>query len=387
MDFRFTPEQEAFRQEVNGFLQSVLTPDFRRRLHEGGDERLYGGFSQEFSKKLASKGWIGIDWPPEYGGLGKGPMERLIINEALLLHDAPIGYHILGERQTGPSIIRHGTEEQRRELLPKITGADVSFCLGLSEPEAGSDLANVQTRATIDGDHYVINGQKIWMSFGHRADLCGLVVRTDPNVPKHKGISMIIVDMKSPGITIQPLINMAGEHGFNQIFFDNVRVHRRNLLGEENAGWYILAEHLDFERAGIDRIAYNQRLFEECLAFVRQAPRLDSARDALVRHRLADLYVELQMGRLLAYRVAWLLEQDIVPNAEASMSKAFGSEWCQRAAFSVYQIVEWYGRNASAELRERAMYAYLNSVADTIRGGTSEIQRNIIALRGLQMPR
>jgi alkylation response protein AidB-like acyl-CoA dehydrogenase len=383
MEFGFTAEQEAFRQEVRHFLQEVLTPGFREALRRSGDE----AFSPEFSRRLSHTGWIGLNWPPEYGGLGKGAMERFIFNEELVTHDAPIDYHFVGERQVGPSLMRHGSEEQRRELLPKIARSEVCFCLGLSEPEAGSDLANVQTRAVRDGDYYIVDGQKTWTSHAHGADMCWLVVRTDPNVPKHRGISILIVDMKSRGVTVQPIINMAGLRGFSEVFFENVQVPSTNLIGQENAGWYILAEHLDFERAGIDRIAYNQRTFEECLEFVRRAPSLGRGRDHIIRQRLAELYIELQVGRLLAYRVAWLMDRGVVPNAEICMSKAFGSEWCQRMANTVLQIAAVYGAAAPRELQERAVRFYLISVGDTIRAGTSEIQRNVIAQRGLGLPR
>lgn len=383
MEFRFTPEQETFRQEVRDFLQETVTPEFRQRLRASGDET----FSPQFSRRLSERGWMGLNWPPEYGGLGKGAMERFILNEELVVHDAPIGYHFLGERQVGPSLMRHGTEQQKRDLLPKIARAEVSFCLGLSEPEAGSDLANVQTRAVRDGDYYIVNGQKIWTSHAHSADMCWLVVRTDPNAPKHRGISILIVDMKSRGIGVQPLTNMAGMHGFSQVFLEDVQVPSANLVGEENAGWYILAEHLDFERAGIDRIAYNQRLFEECLEFVRRAPDLDNGRDRIIRQRLAELYVELEVGRLLAYRVAWMMDKGVIPNAEVSISKVFGSEWCQRMANAVLQVTEVYGAAAPRDLAERATRFYLISVGDTIRAGSSEIQRNIIAQRGLGLPR
>ncbi|MGQ9571931.1 MAG: acyl-CoA dehydrogenase family protein [Dehalococcoidia bacterium] len=383
MEFGFTAEQESFRQEVRRFLQDVLTPEFREALKRSGDENC----SPEFSRRLSEKGWIGLNWPPEYGGLGKGAVDRFIFNEELVTHDAPVDYHFIGERQVGPSLMRHGSEEQKRDLLPKIARAEISFCLGLSEPEAGSDLANVQTRAVRNGDYYIVNGQKIWTSHAHSADICWLVVRTDPDAPKHRGISILMVDMKSRGIDAQPLVNMAGTPGFSQVFFEDVQVPAANLVGQENTGWYIIAEHLDFERAGIDRIAYNQRVFEECLEFVRHAPTLGDGRDRMIRQRLAELYVELQVGRLLAYRVAWLMDQGVVPNAEVCMSKVFGSEWCQRMANTVLQIASLYGAATPSELRDRAMRFYLVSAGDTIRAGTSEIQRNVIAQRGLALPR
>lgn len=383
MEFGFTAEQEAFRQEVRRFLEEVLTPEFREALKRSEDE----GFSPEFSRRLSETGWIGLNWPPEYGGLGKGAMERFIFNEELVTHDAPIGYHFVGERQVGPSLMRHGSDEQKRQLLPKVARSEVCFCLGLSEPEAGSDLANVQARAVQDGDHYIVNGQKTWTSHAQNADMCWLVVRTDPTAPKHRGISILIVDMRSRGVAVRPLVNMAGTRGFSEVFFEDVQVPATNLVGQENAGWYLLAEHLDFERAGIDRIAYNQRVYEECLEFVRRAPALGGGRDRIIRQRLAELYVELEVGRLLAYRVAWLMDQGVVPNAQVCMSKAYGSEWCQRMANTVLQVGEAYGAMAPRELRERAERSYLISVGDTIRAGTSEIQRNIIAQRGLGLPR
>ena len=383
MEFRFTPEQEAFRREVRQFLSEVLTPDLRQKLRESGDE----GFSPEFSRKLSERGWIGLNWPREHGGLAKGTVERCIFNEELAVHDAPTGYHLFGERQVGPSLIRYGTEEQKRELLPRIARSEISFCLGLSEPEAGSDLANVRTGAAREGDFYTVNGQKIWTSYAHRADMCLLVVRTDPDAPKHRGISILLVDMRSPGITVQPLVNMAGGHSFNQLFFENLRVPSRNLLGQEDMGWYVLAEHLDFERAGIDRIARSQRLFHDCLDFVRQVSQSGPHVGPVVRQRLAELHTELAVGRLLAYRVAWLMDRGLFPNPEASMSKVFGTEWCQKVANLAYQVAARHGARVPPELRARAMRSYLMSVGDTIAAGTSEIQRNVISQRGLGLPR
>lgn len=363
-------------------MEEVLTPEFRATLRQRGDQR----FSPEFSRKLSEKGWIGLNWPVEWGGKDRTAVERFILIEELARHDAPLHYHGAAERQVGPSLIRHGTSEQKQEFLPKIVRSELSFCLGLSEPGAGSDLANVATKAVADGDDYVVNGQKIWTSFAHRSDMCWLVVRTSDTAEKHRGISMLLVDMKSPGITVRPLINMSAEHGFNQVFFKDVRVPRSNLVGDENSGWYILAEHLDFERAGIDRIAYSQGLFEDCLKIMRGRC-TDGQRGGVVRQRLAELSIELAVGRLLAYRVACLFDSGVVPNVEVSMAKAFGSEWTQRMANAVYDIAMTHGDTFSREFQERAARAYLTSVADTVRAGTSEIQRNIIAQRGLRLPR
>ena len=378
MDFQFTAEQTALRHEVRRFLDEEL----------GDDPAERDGFSPEFSKKLARRGWIGIGWPREYGGGGMGPVEQMIFREEFVGADAPVGYHLTAERQVAPSLLLHGSDEQRSEYIPKILNADISFALGLSEPGAGSDLASVATRAVRDGDDYVVNGQKIWTSLAHRADAIWLVTRTNPDAPKHKGISILLLDLKSPGIQVRPLINMADGHGFNEVFFTDVRVPARNRVGEEDRGWYLLAEHLDFERSGIERIVGTRKLFDETLAYVQSLPANHVARRR-ARLALAQLAIELDLGRLLAYRVAWMQSQGLVPNYEASISKMFGTEWQQRMSRTALAIVGLEGAAArdSSSFARRVQRQYLSSVSATIGGGTSEIQRNIIATRGLGLPR
>ena len=378
MDFQFTAEQTALRHEVRRFLDEEL----------GDEPGERDGFSPEFSKKLARRGWIGIGWPREYGGGGLGPVEQMIFREEFVGADAPVGYHLTAERQVAPSLLLHGSDEQRSEYIPKILNADISFALGLSEPGAGSDLASVATRAVRDGDDYVVNGQKIWTSLAHRADAIWLVTRTNPDAPKHKGISILLLDLKSPGIQVRPLINMADGHGFNEVFFTDVRVPVRNRVGEEDRGWYLLAEHLDFERSGIERIVGTRKLFDETLAYVQSLPANHVARRR-ARLALAQLAIELDLGRLLAYRVAWMQSQGLVPNYEASISKMFGTEWQQRMSRTALAIVGLEGAAArdSSSFARRVQRQYLSSVSATIGGGTSEIQRNIIATRGLGLPR
>lgn len=376
MRFAFTPEQEAFRKELQDFLE--------REVPRGGD---LDGYDRAFSKKLAERHWIGIAWPKEYGGQGLGSVEQMIYTEEMILHSAPRGYHFTAERQVGPSLILHGTEEQKRDWIPRIINADVSFALGLSEPGAGSDLAAVQTRAVRDGDEYIVNGQKIWTSGAHRCDAIWLVVRTDPDAPKHRGISCLMVDLDSPGITIRPLMDMTGQHHFNEVFFEDVRVPVDRRVGEENRGWYILAEHLDFERSGIERLVDLQHLFNDVMELARERAREGKLPDAL-RQRLAELTIELNVGRLMCYRVAWLQSVGRVPNYEASMAKAFGTEWSQRAMAAAMNLIQLDGgAYREGTLASRVARTYLNAVSRTIAGGTSEIQRNIIATRGLGLPR
>ena len=381
VEFRFTDDQEQFRSQIRSFLDVELADRAKR-------PDMSEGFSKSFSKKLAGRGWIGMAWPQEYGGKGLSPIERLIFTEEMVTRQAPTGYHFVAERQMGPSIIVNGTEEQRREHLPKIINAEESWAIGMSEPGAGSDLASVQTRAVRDGDEYVVNGQKIWTSSAHLADMIWLVTRTDPDAPKHRGISILIVDMKSPGISVRPLVNMGNQHNFNEVYFDNVRVPRRNLVGEENRGWYVTAGNLDFERSGIERIVTSGLLFAEVMTYAKTLK--GDPRFARLRTELAERYLELQTGRLLAYRVAWQLSKNQLPNYEASMSKVFGTEWTQRMTNTAMHMVATFGladRPEAETLRTRIINGYLNAISLTIAGGTSEIQRNIIATRGLGLPR
>jgi alkylation response protein AidB-like acyl-CoA dehydrogenase len=269
-----------------------------------------------------------------------------------------------------------------------ISRAEIFWCQGFSEPESGSDLASLQTRAVLDGDSYVVNGQKIWTSNAHHADWIFLLARTDPDAPKHRGISFFLVDMRSPGITVQPLINMTGGHGFNQVFFDNVRVPRQNLVGEENRGWYIAATTLDFERSGINRIAAAVRVLDGLIDHVRGST---SLKTEAIRNQLAELKIEFDLGRMLAYRVAWMQSRKLIPNYEASMSKLFGSEVQQRLANFALNTLGLHGQLAhgsrSVLFDGRIEQYYLSTVSVTIAAGTSEVQRNIIATRGLGLPR
>ena len=381
MEFRFTDDQEQFRSQIRSFLDVELADRANR-------PDMSEGFSKSFSKKLAGRGWIGMAWPQKYGGKGLSPIERLIFTEEMVTRQAPTGYHFVAERQMGPSIIVNGTEDQRREHLPKIINAEESWAIGMSEPGAGSDLASVQTRAVRDGDEYVVNGQKIWTSSAHLADMIWLVTRTDPDAPKHRGISILIVDMKSPGVSVRPLVNMGNQHHFNEVYFDNVRVPRQNLVGEENRGWYVTAGNLDFERSGIERIATSGLLFTEVMTYAKTLK--GDPRFGRLRTELAERYLELQTGRLLAYRVAWQLSKNQLPNYEASMSKVFGTEWTQRMTNTAMHMIATFGladRPEAETLRARIINGYLNAISLTIAGGTSEIQRNIIATRGLGLPR
>lgn len=393
MDFGFTPEEEAFRQEIRQFLKEELPPHWEGFENEFDSENFE--FTKQIVKKLGAKGWLALAWPKEYGGLARPAIEQLIFKEEMSYHRVPgIDMGVGGITWIGPTLMLLGTEEQKREHLPKIAAGEKWWCTAYSEPNAGSDMAAVMCRAVAHGDEYTINGQKVWTSAAHVADWCWLTARTGPEEPKHKGISLFLVDMKTPGITVRPLINMAGHHRFNEIFFDDVRVPKSNLVGEENRGWYHTMVSLDFERtAGVMMAGAAKRTLEDLVGFVKETKRNGEplARDPANRQKLAELAIEVEVARMMSYRVVWMQAKGIIPNYEASMIKVFASEAMQRVAHVGTQIMGLYGQlemgSKWAPLKGRMENAYLGSVGMLIAAGTSEIQRSIIAIRGLGLPR
>ncbi len=389
MEFRFTPEEEAFRDELREFLTQELPPGWTGSLDDEDED---WDFTLKMRRRLAEKGWLTMAWPREYGGQGASHMKQVIFAEEMTYQRAP-GRDGFGIRMLAPTLMIHGTEEQKREHLPPIARGEVQWCQGYSEPESGSDLASLQTRAVEDGDDFVINGAKIWTSMAHRADWMFMLARTDPSAPKHRGISFFLLNMRDPGVTVRPIINMAGLHSFNMVTFDNVRVSKRNLVGERNRGWYVGATLLDFERSGVEYSAGARRTLEELVQFCKGHTRNGRAlaEDPLVRRRLADMAIEVEVSRLLSYNIAWMQSQGKVPNKEASMGKVFGTELQQRMAATGMAILGLYGQlgpdSRYAPLQGRIQRSYMTSVSATIAAGTSEIQRNIIATRGLGLPR
>ncbi len=321
-----------------------------------------------------------------------GIMEQVVMREEMAYARAPL-LDIFGVNMIGPVLMMYGTEEQKKQHLPGIASGEVMWCQGYSEPESGSDLASLQTRAVRDGDDYVVNGQKIWTSNAHRADWIFMLARTDPDAPKHKGISFLLTPMKAPGISTRPLINMAGQHGFNEVFFEDVRVPATNLVGEENRGWYVGATLLDFERSGIGSSAAVRRNLDDLLGYVRESAGNGGAgRDRTARHKLAELVIETDVGRYLSYRVASLQARGEVPNYEASVAKSYLSELSQRVAGAGVNIMGLAGQVRPespkwAKLQGRLTLQYMVTLGQTIAGGTTEIQKGIIATRGLGLPR
>jgi len=393
MDYRFTDEEESFRTEVRQFLRSELPEEWDFDPFELTEDKW--DFARDFTKELAGKGWVAPAWPHEYGGQGMPYMKQVVLSEEIAYHRAP-NTSLIGVTYAGPTIIVYGNDDQKKQFLPGITSGDIVWCQGYSEPNAGSDLASLQTRAVKDGDDYIINGTKIWSSNAHKANWCFFLARTDTEAPKHKGISYFITPMDAPGISVRPLVNLADEHVFNEIIFDNVRVPLKYLVGEENRGWYIGMTTLDFERSNISTAAQYRRTFEQLVDYVKNGTNGSSRTNGdevgtSVKAKLADLAIENQVGRYLSYRVASMQSRGQIPNYESSAAKVYHSEYGQRLAGAGLQIMGMHGtlREGSKHARMRGRFArtYLTSIGGTIAAGTSEIQRGIIAQRGLGLSR
>ena len=383
MDFALSEEEEAFRQEVRDFLNKEVPPEVLREAESGLG---WGPHTWEFVRKLGGRGWLCPSWPREYGGLGLSPIYRFILHEELDYSGAIPEALVIGAGIAGPTIMLYGTEEQKQEYLPGIARGEIEFALGYTEPEAGSDLANLQIRAEETDDHYIINGQKLYNTRCHYAQYHWLGARTDPHVPKHRGISLFIVDLSSPGITIRPLWTLSGVRT-NEVFYDNVLVPKGNLVGEKDRGFYYMMTALEFER--VLSVGGLRRVFEEVVSYVKERPALND--DTLIRQQIAEIETEIEVAKLFVYRLAWLQTRRIVANYEAAALKLFASELWQRLANSAMEILGLHGqlqRNSKwAPLNGRMERLSRESIFYTFAGGTSEVMRNIIATRGLGLPR
>jgi len=391
MDFRFTTEEETFRDEVKDFLKTELASGWDEQFDSESEMGMaaQSDFAKAFNKKLAERHWLALPWPVEYGGLKATVMQQVIYNEEMAYTGAPTGFN-MGVAWVGPSLMLYGTEEQKKEFLPKITNLEHVWCTLYSEPAAGSDLASLQTKAIRDGDEYVINGQKIWTSGAHRSNWGWIAARTDFEAPKHKGISMFIMPMDAPGISIRPLINMAGQHGFNEVFLEDVRIPAKNLVGQENMGWYQLAVALDFERSSIAGSARARRILDEYIRFA-QENRWAVDDHPEIRNRLAEISIEIDIAKYLSYRVASMQQSGKIPNYEATIAKMYSSELGQRLSNTGMQLLGLYGqvhpKSKYAKIKGLTERYYQMSVAETIAGGTSEVMRSVAAIRGLGLPR
>ena len=394
MDFRDAPADTPFRAEVRVFIDKEMSGELRQGDGGWGSFDMGGRRSpaaQAWRRKLAGRGWLAPAWPKEYGGAGMTVMQQFIFNEEMALARAPRMGGI-GIGWAAPTIMIYGTDEQKKRFIPDILSGEQVWCQGFSEPGAGSDLASLQTRAVRDGDDYIVNGQKIWTSGAQYAQRMILLARTDADAPKHKGISYFLLDMKSPGVSIRPLVNMAGSADFNEVFFDNVRVPKEDLLGEENRGWYMATTTLDYERSNIATATNLVLSVGDLVCWVKEhesTPVCALRRQPTLRYELADRAIEAEAARLMSYKVISMQNAGMIPNKEASIAKLYSSELEQRLALTGLKTLGLYSQlsDGGAPMNGRMARMYLYAVAITVGGGTSEIQRGIIAMRGLGLPR
>lgn len=385
MDLEYTPEQVQLRAEMRATLQEVMTPE---RVAAIGKNIEGGPAVRDAVRALAKAGLLGVGWPKEWGGRGFSAIEQFIFSEEARRAGAPIPLVTLNT--VGPTLMQRGTEEQKRQFLPAILDGTVEFAIGYSEPGAGSDLASVRTTAVRDGDEYVINGQKMFTSGAAYADYIWLAVRTDPNVKKHKGISILIVPTSSPGFSWQPLHTMPGVSTF-YTFYDDVRVPATALVGEENQGWQLITTQLNFERAALGNLGALEPLFEKTLQWA-QSTELDGARvidQPWVQLALARVEAQVGAYKLVNLRVNAAMTKGVLSMGEASAAKVFGTELTQQVARQLLEVLDGNGirRGTDAPLRGALETAYRQAVINTFGGGANEIQRDIIAMAGLGMPR
>jgi len=395
LDFTLSPDQDAFRRRVRAWLEANIPEDWTKfGLSEVPRPEAYA-FLRKWQATLYDAGFIGITWPKEYGGQGLTFVEEMILHQEMALQKAPPVLNVLGVGMAGPTIIAYGTEEQKKRYPAKILSCEEIWCQGYSEPNAGSDLASLQTRAAKDGDHWVINGQKVWTSLAHIADWMMLLARTDPDAPKHKGITYFLLDMKTPGVTVKPLKQLTGDAEFNEVFFDNVRVHESRVLGGVNNGWAVGLTTLMYERLALG-FGLQVRLRISVDQLLDMARRMDKngrslTKDPVMRQKLAQLWIDTESLKYTGARAVTRLLKGELPGPEASAGKMMWVETHQRLQELAMEIQGPYSqlaRGAAAAVDGGVwQYSFLRSRANSIEGGTTEIQKNIIGERVLGLPK
>ncbi len=395
MDLNLTPKEAEFRDEVRSWMTANVPKDWVKRRNAEESMQARFAYLREWQRKMFDAGWAGISWAKEYGGRGASVMEQVIFIEEMARADAPPMANVLGLGLIGPTIIAFGNDAQKKRYLSKILSAEEIWCQGFSEPNAGSDLASLTTEAKIDGDHFVINGHKCWNSYAWAADWCELVVRTDPAAPKHKGLTVVLVDMKTPGVEVRNLKQMSGESEFSEIFFRDVRVPIANMVGKLNDGWNVAIGTLMHERGtfGAALQVNYQRNLKRLIEIAHQVQRngRPAADDPIVRQKLAQAYTEIEVMRCNQLRAFSRINETGVPGPEGSIQKIFWSELNQRMQAAAMEILGPYGQLAhgSEDAFDEGQWAYnyLRSRGNTIEAGTSEIQRNIIGHFVLGLPK
>lgn len=392
MDFDYSPEDETFRAELRAWLKDNAPAKGNRAIDALAEED-----NEEWNqrvawfKKLNSGGWTGIDWPKEYGGRGATILQTIIFNEELERVSAPLPYIGSGTSLIGPTLMHWGNEEQRRRYLPRILAGDEIWCQGYSEPNSGSDLASLQTRAIEQGDYFVVNGQKVWTSSAQRSDMIFLLVRTDTEAPKHKGISYLLVDMHSPGVTVRPLVQITGAKGFNEVFFEDVRVPKKNLVGEKNQGWQVAITTLMFERNGGGRNLLGQVKELVDLSHRLHRDGRSAWEDSSVRQKLADFACEAEALKYTGFRQLTRRLKGLPPGPEGSIMKLVATELQLKIAMYAMELL---GAHSQIEYQApfamdqgKWSYRMLAARGGTIAAGTNQIQHNIIGERVLGLPK
>ena len=393
MDLNLSPSELKFRDELRAWLAANVPKDWDAKRDQSMHQRF--DFLKRWQRTMYEAGWAGISWPREYGGRGASLMEQVIFWQELALAGAPPLANVLGVGLVGPTLIAFGTEAQKKRYLSKILSAEEIWCQGFSEPDAGSDLANVRCEARLEDGHYIVNGQKVWNSYGWAADWCELVVRTDPAAAKHRGMTVLLVDMKSQGVEVRPLRQMTGETEFNEIFFHDVRVPAENLVGKVNEGWEVAIGTLMHERgtfgAGL-QVMYRRnmdRLIELSRTTERNGHK--AADDPIIRQKLAQCYAEIEIMRWNQMRAFSRITATGVPGPEGSIQKIFWSELNQRFQQVAQELLGPYGQLEAGDPlavdNGSWAYGYLRTRGNTIEAGTSEIQRNIIGHFVLGLPK
>jgi alkylation response protein AidB-like acyl-CoA dehydrogenase len=404
MDFRYTPEEEKWRAQIHSWLEKTSAEVFGRGRDGGlgastaslldvGDDTRWNRLL-EYHRRLYEAGYVALHWPKEYGGGGADLMQQAIYQDEVLSFGLPLyGANQLAIDRIGPTLMFMGTEAQKKRYLHKMLTGEEIWCQGYSEPNAGSDLASLQTRAVLEGDYFVINGQKVWTSLAHRAHMQVLLVRTDPEAPKHKGISYLLVDMKTPGITIRPLVQITGESGFNEVFYDNVRVPKENLVGELNGGWQVSIATLMYERVSGGTRHPVERTINELLELSRKVEfgGMPANQHPYVRQKLAQFAIEARCLRLSRYRSLSSQLKGKIPGPESSFGKLFATELNLRVAMFADEVLGPYGTldkgSTGAVEGGRWMQRTIAARGLTIAAGSSEIQHNIIGERVLKLPK
>jgi alkylation response protein AidB-like acyl-CoA dehydrogenase len=397
VDFSLTPAQEAFRERVRSWLEQSIPRDWVRRATGSSEVPRPEAYQllREWQRRLYDAGFIGLTWPKEYGGQGLTFVEEMILHQEMAFLKAPPILNVLGVGMAGPTIVAYGTEEQKRRYPARILSAEEIWCQGYSEPNAGSDLASLQTRAVRDGDHWIINGQKVWTSLAHIADWMMLLARTDPDAPKHKGITYFLLDMKLPGVTVKPLRQITGDAEFNEVFFDNVRVHESQVLGGVNNGWPVGLTTLMYERLALG-FGLQLRLRIALDGLVDMARHVEkggrpTTKNAILRQKIAQLWIETESLKYTGARAVTKLLRGELPGPEASAGKVVWVDVHQRLQELAMDIQGPYAQLVAGS--DRAIengvwqYSFLRSRANSIEGGTTEIQKNIIGERVLGLPK